>query len=46
MYQIWVWVDNHYEMRYAGKSRIGATFALWVFAKHWDNLKLIKKPLN
>jgi hypothetical protein len=46
MYQIWVWDYNHFELRYSGTSRIGATFALWVFAKHWDSLKLIKKPLN
>lgn len=46
MYQVWVWVNNHYEMRYAGKSRVCAVLALWVFAGNWDSLKLIKKPLN
>lgn len=43
MYEIWIWVDNHYEMRYRGKSRIATVWALWVFSKHWGKLKLIKK---
>jgi len=46
MYQIWVWDHNAYYLRYSGTSRIGAVFALWVFAKHWEKLKLIKKPIG